>query len=310
MKTKEEKIKRLINICKKYYEENYTQNQIAKEYNISRPMVSKLLTEAKNMGIVKIEIDENFSDNNILDRNIKKTYKVNQVYIVNNTIENEKTDEEIVRKSYEVINSLMNSNDKIGIGWGSMIGKLMDYYDKNAHNNSFLGHVYPLIGGIMASYRNYQTNELVRIFASKNNLNSHYIYAPAIVENEKEKNIYMYSQMFKDINKGWENLDLAIINISNFPSSPDVATSVRFGNKLIKEKACGHFISHFYNDKGNIIKPEFDYVINININQLKKCKRVLAICSSKVSPKSIIGALNTGLITDLIISDELGMKII
>jgi len=310
MKTNEDKIKRLIDICKKYYEDNHTQNQIAKEYDISRPMVSKLLSEAKNLGIVKIQINENFCDNNFLDINLKKKYKINEVYIVNKINENNAVDNEIVKKSYEVINLSMNTTDKIGIGWGSMLGKLMENYEKNTDNHRFSGHVYPLVGGIMASYGSYQTNELVRIFASKNNLNPHYIYAPAIVENEKEKKLYMYSEMFKVINKGWDNLDLAIINISNFPSSPDVATSVRFGNKLIKEKACGHFVSHFYDIKGRIINPELDYVININIEQLKKCKRVIAICSSKVSSKSIIGALNTGVITDLIISDELAMKII
>lgn len=310
MKNNKEKIRRLIDICKKYYEEDYTQNQIAKEYDISRPMVSKLLSEAKKMGIVKIQINENYCDNNILDINIKKKYKINEVYIVNRTNENDKVDNEIVKKTYEIINSLMNSSNNIGIGWGSMVGKLMEYYEKNNINNKYLGHTYPLIGGVMASYGSYQTNELVRIFASRNNLNPHYIYAPAIVDNEKEKKLYMYSEMFKSINRGWDNLDLAIINISNFPSSPDIATSVRFGNKLVKENACGHFVSHFYDIKGKVIKPELDYVININLEQLKKCKRVIGICSSKVSPKSIIGALNTQIITDLIISDDLAMEII
>lgn len=309
MKSKEDKIKRLIDICKKYYEENQTQSQIAKEYNVSRPMVSKLLSEAKEIGIVKVEINENFLNSDILEINLKKKYKIKEIYIVKKLQENDNIDNQIIYKAYDVINLSMISNDKIGIGWGSTVGKLMEYYEKHTQIKRGKGYVYPLVGGIMASYSSYQTNELVRIFAYRNSLNPCYIYAPAIVENEKEKKIYMYSEMFKSINKGWDNLDLAIINISNFPSSPDVATSVRFGNKLIEQKACGHFVSHFYDEDGNIIKPELDYVINITIEQLKKCKRVIAICSSKVSSKSIRGALNTGIITDLIISDELAMKI-
>lgn len=53
----EKKIERMVNVARLYYEQNKTQNEIAKELGISRPLVSILLTEARTCGIVTISIN-------------------------------------------------------------------------------------------------------------------------------------------------------------------------------------------------------------------------------------------------------------
>ena len=53
----EKKIERMVNVARLYYEQNMTQNEIAKELGISRPLVSILLTEARACGVVTITIN-------------------------------------------------------------------------------------------------------------------------------------------------------------------------------------------------------------------------------------------------------------
>ena len=53
----EKKIERMVNVARLYYEQNKTQNEIAKELGISRPLVSILLTEARACGVVTITIN-------------------------------------------------------------------------------------------------------------------------------------------------------------------------------------------------------------------------------------------------------------
>lgn len=52
----QEKLERLIRICRLYYEENQTQNEIAKALGVSRPLISRLLREARDAGIVTVQI--------------------------------------------------------------------------------------------------------------------------------------------------------------------------------------------------------------------------------------------------------------
>lgn len=52
----DKKTERLVGVARMYYEQDRTQNEIAGRYGISRPMVSKLLKEARDRGIVSIRI--------------------------------------------------------------------------------------------------------------------------------------------------------------------------------------------------------------------------------------------------------------
>ena len=44
----DKKTERLVNVARMYYEQDRTQSEIADRYGISRPMVSKLLKEARD----------------------------------------------------------------------------------------------------------------------------------------------------------------------------------------------------------------------------------------------------------------------
>ena len=51
-----ERVNLLLKVARMYYEEGATQAQIAKQVGYSRPTVSRLLTEAREEGVVHIRI--------------------------------------------------------------------------------------------------------------------------------------------------------------------------------------------------------------------------------------------------------------
>ena len=59
-----------------YYKNHFSQQEIAKRLNVSRPWVSKLLAKALELGIVKITIDSPLSG----DSDLKKPYSKNIIY--------------------------------------------------------------------------------------------------------------------------------------------------------------------------------------------------------------------------------------
>ena len=70
------RIKRLMEVASLYYEADETQSEIAKQYGISRPMVSRLLKEAKEAGIVKITIQPPASAEEALLAQVKNEFKL------------------------------------------------------------------------------------------------------------------------------------------------------------------------------------------------------------------------------------------
>ena len=54
----DKKIERMLAAARMYYEQGRTQNEIAAALGISRPLVSVLLTEARECGIVTITVND------------------------------------------------------------------------------------------------------------------------------------------------------------------------------------------------------------------------------------------------------------
>lgn len=74
----------------------------------------------------------------------------------------------------------------------------------------------------------------------------------------------------------------------------------------MKEKhACGSFLAYYYNLHGEIIRSDSDYSIQIPVEALAACKTIIGVCSSNVMPKSLLGAMNTGLFTHIVAPQNL-----
>ena len=58
MNISQDKRKRLAYVARRYYLEDQRQSDIARELGISRPMVSRLLAEARELGVVEITVHD------------------------------------------------------------------------------------------------------------------------------------------------------------------------------------------------------------------------------------------------------------
>lgn len=317
MHLNEEKLKRLVSVSRMYYEENKTQAEIAKRLSVSRPMVSKLLTEAKTLGIVTIHITEATSFRQIMEERLKEKYGLKRVAVVPMERDEERTDKTIVAAAWQLACSELGKTGCLGVGWGSLIGRIADYLEERGgtegaahHNVCREGTICPLIGNAAASYRSYHPNELVRILAGRTGLQPAYIYGPAIAESESEKAMYENTDSFRQLKELWHGLSAALVNVSNYPSSPDMATALRFGTRLAEEKAAGHILSYFYNREGRFIGEDSDCMLRISLEELAGAKRVLALCASGVKPAAAEGALKTGVVSDIILNEKLASELL
>ncbi len=310
MLTIDQRMQRLVRVATMYYEKNMSQSEIANKLEISRPMISKMLKEARELGVVNISIRQQTDAQQMLADNLCGLFSLEKAYVVKAEKSAAEMNERIALFALSLLAQLNEKRQRIGIGWGSMVGKLVDCLEASKETYTLDGEVFPLIGGVKASYRSYHPNELVRIVSDKTGLNASYLYMPAIFDSEEEKCLYENTETFKSMDAFWSAMSAAVINISNFPSSPDLATSIRFGNGLQKKRAIGSFLAHYFNVNGEIIAPDRNIVMQISIDQLKASGSLLALCKSMLTPESAIGALRTGLFSHVILSDELAVQIL
>lgn len=303
MRSRSGKAQRLEQIARLYYEENKTQEAIASIMNISRPLVSRMLSEAHKLGIVEIKIHSSDQSASLLMNQLKKHFDIEGGIILPDSGNNHVVNISLANATMQFIKQM--GGGRVGIGWGHIIGTLVDVIEESAPNKGFISDICPLVGNFSVTIRNYHSNENVRIIAHQTKARPHYLYSPAFVETQQEFELLQQTEHYGTVFREWSRLDIAVVNIGNHPSTPDFATVARYGELLSKHKAVGRLVAYYFNEEGEIIHSDSDYAIQIPISLLKKCNITIGVCSANLGSKALIGALNTGLFTHIIAGESL-----
>ena len=295
------RIERLVKAARLYYEEDMSQNEIAKQFGVSRPMVSKLLKQAKDMGIVHIQIQSPNADSGSRELTIemlRKKYGLWGAAAAADGGNDQQTNAAVADGAIRYLEDL--KQNRIGIGWGHIIGDLVSRIETCGQEVKIGKHVCPLIGNGGVGLKNYHSNELVRVIAEHSQAEPEFLYSPACVLSEQELNLTKELENYRAVFQAWERLDVALVNIGNFPSVPDFASEARYGDRLVKQKAVGRILNYFVDGNGRIIHSDTDYAIQIPLELLRRVRHVVGICSANTKPKALNGVLRTGYVNHLI----------
>ena len=307
----DKRIERLTQVARMYYEQDMNQNQIAKALGVSRPLVSVLLSEARACGIVTIRINDAESANALLSKRLVARFGLKRAVVVEDLKSAEDTNNLVAARAYELCFGGEEHPRSVGLGWGSMLGRMADHAEglPDAAGGT-RGRLFPLIGGIGASYRGYHTNELARIVSGKAGYEAEYLYLPAFFDSEAELDFAKRLETYGAIQSDWDSMELALVNISNFPSYPDLGVEYRFGSRLTEGRAVGRVLAHYYDAQGRVIEAQVSNALQASIEQLRRAPHTVAVCSTLLRPQSVAGALALGVIDSLCLPQSLADKVL
>jgi deoxyribonucleoside regulator len=298
-----EKQKKLAYVAQKYYIEDQKQSDIARDLGVSRPLISRMLSEARELGIVEITIHEPGAREARLLERLQLSSSIRGGILVEDGANDDATNRLLSQGAVELLRQL--GVRRLGVGWGYLIGQLVSWLEENPQPNSTITDICPLVGNASIPARNYQSNENVRLMAQQMGATPHFLYLPALPESLEEKQLLCSTEVYRQIQQQWERLDTALVNIGDYPSSPDFASLVRYGNLLQQQRACGRMLIYYFNEDGFIIQSEQDFAIQIPIDILKRCPNIIGVCSANTSAKALRGALKSGFFTHIAARAEL-----
>lgn len=298
-----ERQKKLAYVAQKYYIEDQKQSDIARDLGVSRPLISRMLSEARELGIVEITIHEPGAREARLLERLQLSSSIRGGILVEDGANDDATNRLLSQGAVELLRQL--GVRRLGVGWGYLIGQLVSWLEENPQPNSTITDICPLVGNASIPARNYQSNENVRLMAQQMGATPHFLYLPALPESLEEKQLLCSTEVYRQIQQQWERLDTALVNIGDYPSSPDFASLVRYGNLLQQQRACGRMLIYYFNEDGFIIQSEQDFAIQIPIDILKRCPNIIGVCSANTSAKALRGALKSGFFTHIAARAEL-----
>lgn len=303
MKISQEKQKKLAYVARRYYLENQRQSDIARELGVSRPMVSRMLAEARELGVVEITVHDPETRIATLLERLRLSTSIRGGVLVEDGADEDATNQLLSQGAVELLRQL--DTRRLGVGWGYLIGQLVTWLEKHPQPDSTVTDICPLVGNANIPARNYQSNENVRLMAQQLGAAPHFLYLPALPEGVEEKQLLCSTEVYRQIHQQWEQLDTALVNIGNYPSSPDFASLVRYGSLLQQYRACGRMLVYYFNEEGTVIQSDQDFAIQVPLDTLRQCPRIIGVCSANTGAKALLGALRSGVFTHLVARSEL-----
>ena len=294
MAPSKEKLLRLAHVARRYYLEDWKQIDIARELGVSRPLVSRMLGEARELGVVHITVYEPGEESAVLLDRLRLSTSLQGGVLVEDGRDDDATNQLLSQGAVDLLRQI--GARRLGVGWGYLIGQLVTWLERNPQRDSAISDICPLVGNANIPARNYQSNENVRLMAQQLGAVPHFLYLPAL----EEKQLLCSTEVYRQIQDQWVQMDTALVNIGNYPSSPDFASLVRYGSLLQRHRACGRMLAYYFNETGTVIQSDQDFAIQIPLETLRRCPRIVGVCSANTSVKALRGALNTGILTHIV----------
>jgi len=118
----------MVKVAKEYFEVGKTQQEIAGSLRISRSSVSRLLTRAREEGIVQIAVDTPAGIYFELEKKLEKTYGLIEAIVIEtrNYDSQDSVALELGQAAANYLDRTVQKNDVIGFAWGTTMKAMVD----------------------------------------------------------------------------------------------------------------------------------------------------------------------------------------
>lgn len=301
--TVQEKWNILATVANLYYNSEMTQNEIADRLYTSRSKISRMLKEARELGIVEISIKEPWERDLELEGRLQKRYQVKNIRVVSAKDENrEQIKSRLSEVSSYYLDSVVKENMVVGISWGNTLYHIVKYIDRNNKKNIPI-MVVPIMGASSVNRPERDAMDLAKSLASAYGGSYQYICAPLFVKSKELKESLVQDQTIKNTLALAKNADVILTSVGSveYKTWENYLGEKTF-NFLEKKGAIGHIGGHFFDKNGKEIHTTLtERMIGIGYDDLERCKNVVCIAYGAAKAKAVAGALNGGFIDTLIL---------
>lgn len=295
----------IVQVAELYYEMGQTQQEIADKLNYSRPMISKLLSNAHDLGIVEISVKNPNTEAKELAMEMEGIFSTEdrpfRAIVVPSSTQDELTKSRVYEAAANYLEENLSDNEIVGIGRGSSVYGLVN----NLSGNKRTGiKTVPLAGGMGSIDSLYQVNETARKAASSLGGVCHYVYSPVYLGHRATKDAILSDPELKPAFDLWDELDWAVVGIgaifqsnNNYYRDLVLKAEEKTGQKVVAD-LCINLID----PSGSPVAYQAP-VVAINLSQLRKTKKVVAIASGTYKTQAILACIR-GNWMDTLVTDE------
>lgn len=311
MEIPESKHALLAKVASLYYEKNLTQAEIAKQLNISRPQVSRLLAEGRQTGVVKITIRHPLDKQATWKQDLLDRFGLKEVQILaSGHLEPKQLTQRLGAITARHLEDHLQDGLTLGVSWSRsvyQVGRALQVVRQKkvtvVQLTGTVGTINPLLDG----------PDLTRSIAQTLGGQYRYLPAPLLVESSKTRAAIMQDRSIREHMALFQEMDVALMGIGHLASDDVSLLAAGYISKsdlreIIRQGGVGDICGYHYDLHGHVLPLELhDRLIGVNLETLRQTPYVIGVGGGIDKATAILGALRLGVI-DCLVTDEIAAR--
>ena len=310
----EDRLEFLGQVAAWYYEDELDQSKIAERIGKSRSMVSRLLAEARNSGLVHVHVSFPLRTDHELEDRLSEMFDLTEVRVLaGGQIDHESMMRTLGRLGARTLQSRLRSDMTVSIGWGASLHSLVRAMPEIQLDSVM---VLQVMGSVGDGDPNVDGADLARSLAAKLNGDFRAMAAPVIVDRPETARSLAADRTIATTLRMAESSDLAVIGIGSIDSAVSGLVRAGYFNKshivrLRQVGVVGDLLGYLLDRAGRVLDiPENDRVVALHPDQLAKIPSVIGVAGGTSKAAAISAILRARLIDVLVTDAEAAFALI
>ncbi len=304
----------LIEIARLYYEQDLSQEEIARKLDISRSSVSHLLRVCRREGIVQIRIEEPSSRIFGLQARLVERFGLREVRVVHPGEEPEATKSRVGEAAAAVLESILSDEMRIGISWGTTLFQVIRHLHPAPPRRGI--EVIQLHGGLGAGNLEVDGFELARKLADKLGGTYRIVRAPMVVRTQALKEMLVREPDIVEALHHGTSADVALIGVGS--NLPEISSLVRAGYlseeesaELLRGGAVGTVCGIQLDLQGCVVRTSLnDRRIGIEPDALSRIPIRVGVAAGSPKTEAVLASLRGGYLTHLVVDEQIALRLV
>ncbi|MTI94603.1 MAG: hypothetical protein FH749_03815 [Firmicutes bacterium] len=304
----------MVAVAQLCYQKGKTQEEIAEMLEISRPKVSRLLSQARENGIVEITVRNPIAQNTVIQQKLKQAFALQDAIVTPMAVDQQEVIvPQIARAAAEYIGENLPEQAILGMGRGHSIYEMAN---KLPADQTLQPTVIPLSGGLGEGDAGYPITEILTRTATALGGKSKYLYAPALVSGKQIRESVLAEPHSQEVVQLWDKMDWAVLGIGAIPTlrrleDPDFYRGLQAFVQEVKEKPVADFCLWFVLQNGLIpTTSNQNGLIAATPEQISRARVRMAVAGGIGKARAIYAVLKTGLLNVLVTEERTAEEIL
>jgi DNA-binding transcriptional regulator LsrR (DeoR family) len=287
----------LVTAAVLYYEQDYSQDRIARELGVSRSTVSRLLAQARRDGIVRIEIVPPPADDGLSAR-LCERLGLRAVRIASGRADPAAPGPILAGGVDELLDATaLREGDALVVSWGRAVHSVGRC--RLTPRPGVL--IAPAIGGTSMDATWFQPNEIARQWAATLGGTPRYLHAPAVVSRALKRSLLADRTVGASVEL-WARAEVVLVGIGAWPKAdPSLMPAALPADDPAFDEAVGDVVARLYAEDGSLVPyRDESQLLAIAPDRLREIPWVVGIGAGEEKVAAIVGAARARLITSLV----------